>query len=121
MAGPPQPIYASHANASTGVRTDRLVIFHRSNGRDGQDLANASSPADVGPVPDDMLRLPTAGAVVVLDDQRVHPLVIDVIAIDDGDALAVQLGGGFILGVEDKQFAAGHAGADLVLDRAEDD
>src|SRR6266849_2764552 len=49
-----------------------------------------------------------------------NPLVIDVTAIDHRDAAAVDLRRRLVVRVVDEQLAARHAGADLVLDRAED-
>src|SRR5207248_8539336 len=46
--------------------------------------------------------------------------VTAVVAIPDGHAARVDLGRHLVPGVVDEQLAAGHAGADLVLDRAQD-
>src|SRR5581483_8103692 len=112
----------SHSERTTlpGVGADGLVVLHRPGDGQGEDFPQPAAAADVGPVLEDGLRLPAAGPGVVLDQQGVNPLVIDVGAVDHRDALAVQLGRGLVLGVEDEQLAAGHPGADLVLDRPED-
>ena len=49
-----------------------------------------------------------------------HPLEIGVVAIDDGDALAVEFAGDFVVRIVDEKLAAGHAGTDFVFDGAED-
>src|SRR5262249_58041683 len=68
-----------------------------------------------------LLGWPAAVATVKTDEERVHPLVIDVGAVHHRHAARVDLRRHLILRIEDEQFAAGHAAADLVLDWPENE
>ncbi len=63
----------------------------------------------------------TSRSGVVVDDEGVDPFVVDVGAIDDRNAAAVEFAGEVGIGIPDEEFAASHAGADFVFDRAEDE
>src|SRR5262245_8662030 len=77
------------------VRSHGPEVFHRAGDGKRQHLTQPPTPANVGPVFQDVLGLPAAGAAVVFADERVDPLVVDVVAVDHHDALRVELGGGF--------------------------
>src|SRR5438128_8575766 len=65
-----------------GVRTTllsrigsaRREVLRLAGDRERDDLSQPAAAADFGPVAEDLLRLPAAGPLVVLDDERVQPL-----------------------------------------------
>src|SRR5438874_9126089 len=100
---------------STGVGAGGREVLGLASDGQRNNLAQATAAADLAPVLENPFRLTTAGASVEADDQRVHPLVVHVGAVDHGHAAGMDLRRHLVLRVENEQLAAGHAAADLVL------
>lgn len=86
----------------SGVGTGGDEIFRFSGHREGNDFAQSATAPELGPVFQNRLGASTAGFGVVLNDHGVQPFVIDIGAVDHGNASGVKLGGYRVMGIINK-------------------